>query len=202
MTCPALERIYDYLDGGLSARERESFERHIAGCSGCRQALADRRAIAEAAESLPPFEVPADFVRGVMAGLPSPAAAENRAALPRPLRLSWALTGVSALGATAVAISLIAGNGIPGIFLGLGRSLKMTTLSVSPDILKAARVLSLFRRLAEDFLARLLDGFEIAASFIGSDVRIAIVATAAVLMIAAGAFFARKLILEKSHDPS
>jgi hypothetical protein len=205
MSCLSLERIYDYLEGELSARERKSFDRHIDACPRCRRALDARRTIAEAAGSLPPLEVPADFVRAVMADLPSPGAAvpvEERAPRRRPSRLALALTGASALGAIGVATLLIAGNGIPGIFIGVGRSLQTTSLSVSPDIFKAARIITLLRRLASDLLAWLLEIFDIAASFIDSDVRIAIVGIVFVAMMAGGLLYARKLILERNHDQS
>jgi anti-sigma factor RsiW len=69
MSCLKIDDIYTYLDGGLSAEERKILEGHLDGCPRCRAALEDRRRLAEAAASLPPIELPADFSRQVMARL-------------------------------------------------------------------------------------------------------------------------------------
>jgi anti-sigma factor RsiW len=200
MICPSLERIYDYLDGSLSAGERAEFEAHFAGCPGCRRALAERRTIAEAATSLPPLEVPDDFVLGVMTRLDRPDAEEARAKRGRALRLAPILTAASALGAGAVAISLITGNGLFGILLGLGRSLRATALSSTQEILKAAKIAIHLGRMAAEFLSGLIEGVAIATSFIGPEVQIAVVATVLLGTLAAGIAYGRKLHLEKDHD--
>jgi anti-sigma factor RsiW len=199
MICPSLERIYDYLDGSLSADDRAALEAHLDGCPGCRRALEDRRAIAEAATSLPELEVPDDFVAGVMTRLGLPDAEKAPAKRARAFRLAPVLTGASALGAVAVAISLITGNGVFGIFLSLGRSLQATALSSTQGILKAARVVINLGRMAADFLSGLVEGFRIATSFIGPEVQIAVVATVLVATLAAGIAYGRKFRLEKDH---
>ena len=38
-----VELVTDYLEGGLSWRERRRFERHIAGCDGCSAYLEEMR---------------------------------------------------------------------------------------------------------------------------------------------------------------
>jgi anti-sigma factor RsiW len=196
MICPAIERIYDYLDGSLSAGDRAAFEAHLAGCPGCRRALDERRAIAEAATSLPSLEVPDDFILGVMSrlGLPAP---EKRA---RGFRLATALSAASALGAVAIVVSLITGNGLFGIFLGLARSLRTTALSSTQGILKAAKVVIHLGKMAADFLSGLIEGVGIATSFIGPEVQIAVVATVLIGTLAAGIAYGRRLHLEKDHD--
>lgn len=198
MICPAIERIYDYLDGGLSAGDRAAFEAHLAGCPGCRRALDERRAIAEAATSLSPLEVPDDFVLGVMSRLDLPALEKAPAKRARGFRLAPVLTGVSALG--AVVVSLITGNGLFGIFLGLARSLRTTALASTQGILKAAKVIIHLGKMAADFLSGLIEGVGIATSFIGPEVQIAVVATVLIGTLAAGIAYGRKLHLENDHD--
>jgi len=59
MNCrQVVELMTDYLDGTLSASDRERFEEHISGCDGCRAYLAELRITREvvgrlAAESIP-----------------------------------------------------------------------------------------------------------------------------------------------------
>ena len=44
MTCrEVVELMTDYLDGALSAADRERFERHMHGCDGCRSYLVQLR---------------------------------------------------------------------------------------------------------------------------------------------------------------
>lgn len=200
MTCATLERIYDYLDGGLSAAERAAFEAHLAVCPGCRRALAERRTIAEAATSLPPLEVPGDFVGGIMSRLGSSAPQAAPAKRVRGFRLAPVLTGASALGAVAVAVSFVTGNGLFGIFLGLGRTLRATAFSSAQGILKAVKVLLHLGKMAADFLSGLIEGVGIATSFIGPEAQIAVVATVLLGILAAGIAFGRKLHLEKDHE--
>jgi anti-sigma factor RsiW len=200
MICPVLDSIYEYLDGGLSAAERAAFEAHLAVCPGCRAALAERRAIAEAATTLPAIEVPADFAESIMSRLPAGPAEEALAARARVPRLAAVLTGASALGAVAIAVSMITGNGLFGIFLGFGRILQTTAVSSSQAILKAAKIAVHLGRMAVEFLSRLVEGFRIAASFIGPEGQIIVVATVVAATLAAGILFGRKLNMEKKHD--
>ena len=50
MMCPHMEAtLNEYVDGTLAARERATVEAHLAGCAGCRTAVAElRRLVAEA----------------------------------------------------------------------------------------------------------------------------------------------------------
>jgi anti-sigma factor RsiW len=44
LTCKELvELVTDYLEGSLSRRDRKRFERHIAGCTNCREYVAQFR---------------------------------------------------------------------------------------------------------------------------------------------------------------
>jgi hypothetical protein len=202
MICPSLERLYDYLDGGLPGADRAAFEAHVAACPGCRTALAERRAIAQAAVSLPDLDVPDDFVAGVMARLSFDVASETEARenpARRP-RFIPVLVGASGLSAAAVVVSLLSGNGLFGLFLALGRSLQSTALSSIEAILKAVKLITHLGRTAGDLLSGVFKGLMVATSFIGPEVQIIVVAAVLAGTLAAGLAFGRKPRPEKDHE--
>ncbi|HXM56398.1 MAG TPA: anti-sigma factor [Candidatus Dormibacteraeota bacterium] len=97
-----------YVLGTLDARERESFERHLAGCARCRRELAELRGVpALMDEAADPVDVPPGMEARVLGRI----ARERRPARQRRTRPLWALAA-----AAAVAIAFLAG-------LGLGRGL-------------------------------------------------------------------------------
>lgn len=53
-----VELVTDYLEGGLSARDRARFEAHLAECDGCAGYLADMRRMIDSMSHLP--EPPVD----------------------------------------------------------------------------------------------------------------------------------------------
>jgi anti-sigma factor RsiW len=52
-----VELMTAYLDDALSAEERRRFEEHLAGCAGCRAALAQWRTVSGLAGRLRPEDV-------------------------------------------------------------------------------------------------------------------------------------------------
>ncbi len=70
MSCLKISDLYEYLEGGVSAKQANAIEEHLHVCPKCRRAVEERRLIALAASSLPPFEVPEDFPKRVISRLP------------------------------------------------------------------------------------------------------------------------------------
>jgi hypothetical protein len=68
MTDPWTDRLSEYLDGELSAREARQLEEHLATCDDCRSVAAGLRAVIEAAALLPADVEPArDLWPGIAA---------------------------------------------------------------------------------------------------------------------------------------
>jgi len=64
MTCrQVVELMTDYLEGNLSARDRASFEEHIAGCDGCRAYLAQLRTTRDVVGRIADEPMPASVER-------------------------------------------------------------------------------------------------------------------------------------------
>ena len=67
MTCrEVVELMTDYMEGALSAAERDRFETHIAGCDGCRAYLAQMRATAAVVGKLADLPVPPELERQLL----------------------------------------------------------------------------------------------------------------------------------------
>jgi len=105
-----------YLLGGLTAREREAFEAHLAGCASCRRELEELRGmpglLGQASE---PVEVPAHLASRVLGAIGREPPSDTSRVVPLWRRRRWASPWT--LGAAAaVLIAFLAG-------VGLGRGL-------------------------------------------------------------------------------
>ena len=57
----------DYLDGGLSLRDRERLDAHLAGCPHCTEYLAQMRATIAAAGRVQPDDLPPEALDDLVA---------------------------------------------------------------------------------------------------------------------------------------
>jgi anti-sigma-K factor RskA len=107
-----------YLLGSLDARDREAFERHLAGCRTCQRELEELRGMpALLAEAAEPVDVPAGLesrVLGAIAREPRPG--RRRPATVKPAWPARARPGWTLVAAAALVVAFLAG-------LGLGRGL-------------------------------------------------------------------------------
>lgn len=85
--------LHAYLDGELTAVERERADAHLAGCEACRARLAEEGALIERASLILSHALPA-----VASPPPLGALRRRRAAWRPPLPLLWAATVLLALG--------------------------------------------------------------------------------------------------------
>jgi anti-sigma factor RsiW len=137
MMCPEMEvRLNEYVDGTLAAPERAEVEVHLAGCAGCRTALAELRAVASGARELPASIVPK---RDLWAGI---ATRINERAEGRRWwreRTFWA-------GALAAAATLVLALGTYRLIarspLGPGGGTEQSWVAVQADYDRAADELS------------------------------------------------------------
>ena len=66
MDCLGKDQIYLYLEGELNRGEIAVIKEHLAVCSECREALAERELLLQASSSLSAWEVPSGFSQRVM----------------------------------------------------------------------------------------------------------------------------------------
>jgi anti-sigma factor RsiW len=117
------DRLSEYVDGELDAREALDLEAHLATCAGCSEALAALRQVTARAAALGPREPARDLWPGIAArlaprgaerpGLAAALAAALRSLLGRRLTLS-----VPQLAAVSLALILVSGG---TAWIALGR---------------------------------------------------------------------------------
>jgi anti-sigma factor RsiW len=175
MSCFRINDIYDYIEGSLSPERRGELERHLSGCPKCRKAVEERKLIAEAALSLPPFAVPDDFTDRVMARI-APAKVKS------PVWLIILASASSLLALTAM-IMIASGRSVLGIISGAGHSLWEYIESAAVFTAKAATLLTLTAKTVRPLLVAAYKGLAVLTSFIHPAVQVLILVLAMGLVL-------------------
>jgi hypothetical protein len=170
MNCFRINDIYDYIEGSLSPERRGELERHLGICPKCRQAVEDRKLIAEESLSLPPFAVPDDFTDRVMARIAP-------AKLRSPVWLIILASASSLLALTAI-IMIASGRSVLGIVSGAGHSLWEYIKGAAVFTAKAATLLTLAGKTARPLLEAAYKGLSVLTSFIHPGVQVLILVLA------------------------
>lgn len=200
MNCLRPEEIYAHLEGGLDPAASQEIERHLAACPACRACLEQRRLIQQAAESLPPIPVPADFAAGILARLEP----GEDAALPRLSLRGWlaaTFAGAGTFGLALVLLALFSGHNLGSYLLRLSQALIGYLQDATAAAAKMAKYILIFLRIAEEFAGAAIDIFKRASGFIGPEVQAACF-LAVLALLAAGAVLRRRrqTILENRHE--
>jgi len=193
MPCLTVDRLYDYMDGVLSAGEKETVESHLRGCPVCRCALEVRRNLAGAAESLAPFEVPEDFADGVMAKIPA-------AKKPR----LWLIVSSAAAAVTISGIGLFAlltGQGAVATLQKIGSAFGSYLQSAINFAAKGLKVLSMAGKVILTLSGQVLATFRSVADMVGPEAQVVLAGGTLVILITGGLLLRRRQILsERIHD--
>lgn len=108
---PPGERLSEYLDDGLGARERESVARHLEACASCAGMLAELLAVRERARVLPPLAAPDSLWSAIEARLSEAPAKANVIDLGAEReRRRWSFT-TPQLAAAAAALMVVSATG-------------------------------------------------------------------------------------------
>jgi hypothetical protein len=197
MSCLRLETIYGYLDGELGPAERGELERHLASCPKCREAVEARKTLIQAAESLPAFDVPADFARGILEHIPA------KAAPGKVTAFGWlvaAAAGFLSFAAAITAAALLTGHNLSRLIPALSRFIWTNIQGLANVLAKIAKYIVIAVRILGQILGQILEGFRIMTSFVGPEFQIAAVCLTIVFLAGAGFLWARKYSVERSHE--
>jgi predicted anti-sigma-YlaC factor YlaD len=189
------ERIYAYLDGEMEEAEMRALEAHLASCPACRKAVAARRRIAEAAESLPSFEIPDAFAASVMARIGPKAARKPLLRRPR----AW-VAGAAGLALAGAGWVLLTGRSFSDVVLDASRFLWGNVRGLATLAAKSYSYATLAVKVLGKLADQVLEGFKVLSSFIGPEVQIACLCVALALAAAGLALWRRKLGVERNHE--
>lgn len=197
MSCLSLERLYAYLERELSSPENRDIEGHLAVCPKCRDAVEERRRMLQAIETLPAFDVPPDFAKGVM---------DRISTAPEKVKVSfvhWLAAGVAgflAFSAALAIFALLTGHGLSQFFIRLNHGLWSYVQVAVSGLAKFAKFVILAFKIAGQFLQELLESLRAFASLISPEAQVIFVCSSLLLVLAGGLLLRRKFFLEKDHE--
>jgi hypothetical protein len=200
------ERIYAYLDGEMDGAEARALKQHVAGCAACNAALEARRRIAEAAGSLPPFEVPDGFAAAVMARVGAEAVAMRPSRRRGRGRSLWRVRAWWAAAASGLALTagagwiLISGRNLSGFAVDASRFLWGSIQGLATLAAKSFSYAALAVKVLGKLAGHVLEGLRVLSSFIGPEVQIACLGAALVLAAAGFTLWRRKTGMESHHE--
>jgi hypothetical protein len=187
MTCLKVDEIYLYVEKELEPFERRRIESHLASCSRCREAVASRARLAEAAGSLPDIEIPAEFSRQVMSRILA-----SKYSL-RGLFLTLA-AGSSLLAAAFGVLSLATGKSLTGLLVNFNQYLWVNLRTLSIAVIKLFKLSYLSVKTLFDLIEEFMKGFSVLTGFISPQARI-VIATLSLLLITTLFFMIRRRFL-------
>lgn len=178
MSCLAIDQVYLYLENELTPEESNGLAGHIASCEKCRQVVEDRQILIEAAESLPPLQVPPDFTQQIMARI-FPQKSQIR------IWIAALATGFSLVVAIFLAAFLQSDLSLPGTFIQLNRSLWSFVSNLSVFFIKLIKIISLAFNLLVQLSGYIYKTLTSMTSVIGIEVQITLMILTILLSITA-----------------
>jgi hypothetical protein len=178
MNCLTIEQVYLYLEDELSPEERSRVAGHISTCEQCQSAVEERRILTEAAESLPPLQLPPDFTQQIMTRI-FPQKSQVR------LWIAALATGFSLVIAIFMAAFLQSDLSLSGTFIQLNRSLWKFVSDLSVFFIKFIKILSLAFHLLVQLGSYIYKALASVTSVIGIEVQITLIILTILLSVTA-----------------
>lgn len=188
MSCLKIADIYAYLEEELPAGQREKIERHLSDCPRCREAVEERKLLAEAASALPDLDIPADFTERVMAKI-----APVRRRLPVWL-IAFA-AGFSSLTLLSILAVISEGRNLLTLWTSLSHSLWGYAKNAVVLMAKLITVLSAAGKVLSSLFHPIYKGFSLLTSLISPAAQIFIMTLTLVLFITLFYFLRKKFML-------
>jgi hypothetical protein len=197
MNCLSLERLYAFLEGELSPAESRDIKGHLAACPTCRDAVEERRRMLQAIETLPTFEVPPDFAKGVMDRI---SAAPAKAQVSFVRWIAAAAAGFLAIGTVLAVIALVTGQNFFQFFIRFNSGLWSYVQEGALVLAKFAKFVMLFLKVVGQLLGELLDALAVFTSLISPEAQVIFICASLLLILAGGFVWRRIFLVEKHHE--
>jgi len=188
--CPRPQDLYLYLEGELGPYDARKLEEHVECCAACRDALEERHVLHQAFTTLPPFEVPADFARSVMDGLPEPEARRGR----------WLAPIAAAMAALAIGLAgfhLFTGLSVFEVLVAINRSFGQAVAQAVPLAAKTLKLAGVLLKVAGDLLVMGFSGLSALLRLLGPQGLAVVIGLAALLSLLA--FFGARRFLHQGE---
>lgn len=186
MNCLTIDQVYLYLENELTPEESSGIGDHIVSCEKCRTAVEDRRILMEAAESLPPLQVPPDFSQQIMARI-FPQKSQIR------IWIAALATGFSLVVAIFLAAFLQSDFSLSGAFIQLNRSLWSFVSNLSVFFIKLIKIISLTFNLLVQLTSYFYKALVGLTSVVGIEVQITLIILTVLLSLTAAYGVRRKI---------
>lgn len=197
MNCLSLERLYAFLEGALSSAEKQDIESHLAACPKCRDAVEERKRILQAIDSLPAFEVPPDFAKGVMDRILTE---QEKAKVTIFGWLAAGAAGFLAVTAVLSIFALVSGQNLIRFFIRLNHGLWSYVKDAAFMLVKIGKFLLVAFKVIYELLGRGLESLKVFTSLISPEAWAIFICGALLLIFAVGVLWGRRFLLEKHHE--
>ena len=168
MNCLTIDQIYLYLEGELSSMDNRSIEDHISSCDKCQKAVAERKMLLEASQSLPVWEIPKDFTPRVLAYI-----------FPKKITLrDWFVTAAIGLVSAVTAffvVYLISGQNLADLFINLNRTALNLFRNIVVVLAKAAKLISVGIQLIYKIISLFIRGLASFTTILSPELQIGLI---------------------------
>jgi len=189
MICLSLDRLYRYLDRDLSPEEAAEVEVHLSACARCRERAEERRALSQAASSLPELELPDGFAKAIMGRI-------IRAEAPHKSWLVILGVGLGTLGIGLGALILASGRSAAGLLLGFGRGSLQSVQDVFVLLVKFFKLLLLAVKILPDLAGTALRGLSRVSGSLPAEILAVAAVVVLILMSSLLVGFRRRLFVQ------
>ncbi len=174
MSCLRIDQIYLYLEEQLPASEIKEFEKHLASCLKCQEAVEERKVLLQASQTLPLLETPPDFTSQVMARI-----------FPQKANFwNWMIAAVACFLSFIVIFTLyfvLSGESLISLLTNLSHFGLDILEKSSVFLIKTAKLIILLGKITIQFISFLTNGMARLMKIINPEIQIILVVLAFIL---------------------
>lgn len=187
MGCLTIKQMYLFIENELVSDESKKIQNHLNTCEKCRNLVEERHILVDAAESLPPFELPPNFSEQVMAKI-------FPGSLPLRVWIRATTGGLSAIILAFFLFYVFSGKNLAELFISVNKFLLPALRALSTGAVKTLKLVWHLTNIVAQFIDFALKGFGKLTTILSPQVQIGIV-TLALIAFMFIFFMVRKKIM-------